>query len=136
MKGMLNVTTDGRNLTTDLTENRDEKKRLNKKSVLLFVWSVWSVVAFLLASPAAYAQEAADTEDAEAYRLPETEVSAETDTPEYVSREEMDRDGARDLQEAVRYVPGVILSGGGRRNDSNFTIRGFGIDSVPIFVDG
>jgi iron complex outermembrane receptor protein len=75
-------------------------------------------------------------EDAGPYRLPETELSAERDTPGYVSREEMDRDNAHDLQEALRYVPGVILSGGGRRNDSNFTIRGFGLDSVPVFVDG
>jgi iron complex outermembrane receptor protein len=75
-------------------------------------------------------------EDDEVYRLPETELRAERDSPEYVGREEMDRDHARDLQEALRYVPGVILSGGGRRNDSNFTIRGFGVDSVPVFVDG
>jgi iron complex outermembrane receptor protein len=70
------------------------------------------------------------------YRLPEAEVSAERDTPELVTREEMERDGAGDLWEAVRYTPGVILSGGGRRNDSNFTVRGFGADSVPVFVDG
>jgi iron complex outermembrane receptor protein len=48
----------------------------------------------------------------------------------------MERDGANDLWEALHYIPGVILSGGGRRNDSNFTIRGFGADSVPVFVDG
>jgi iron complex outermembrane receptor protein len=70
------------------------------------------------------------------YRLPEAEVSAERDTPELLTREEMDRDGAGDLWEAVRYIPGILLSGGGRRNDSSFTIRGYGADSVPIFVDG
>ena len=75
-------------------------------------------------------------EDGEVYRLPETELRAERDSPEYVGREEMDRDHVHDLYEAVRYIPGVILSGGGRRDESNFTVRGFGVDSVPVFVDG
>jgi iron complex outermembrane receptor protein len=30
----------------------------------------------------------------------------------------------------------VILSGGGRRNDSSFSVRGYGADSVPVYVDG
>jgi iron complex outermembrane receptor protein len=68
--------------------------------------------------------------------LPEAEVSAERDNPDTVTREEMDRNDAADLWEAVRDVPGVVLSGGGRRNDSNFSVRGFGADSVPVYVDG
>jgi iron complex outermembrane receptor protein len=75
-------------------------------------------------------------DDGDVYRLPEAEVSAERDTPELITREEMERDGSNDLWEAVRYTPGVILSGGGRRNDSSFSVRGFGADSVPVFVDG
>ncbi|MDR1411253.1 MAG: TonB-dependent receptor [Spirochaetaceae bacterium] len=74
--------------------------------------------------------------DDELYILPEAEVSAERDTPELITREEMDRDGAADLWEAVQYTPGVILSGGGRRNDSAFSVRGYGADSVPVYVDG
>ncbi|MDR2633145.1 MAG: TonB-dependent receptor plug domain-containing protein [Treponema sp.] len=70
------------------------------------------------------------------YVLPEAEVNAEQDTPERITREEMDRDGATDLWEAVQYTPGVIRSGGGRRNDSNFSVRGYGTDSVPVYVDG
>jgi iron complex outermembrane receptor protein len=72
----------------------------------------------------------------EVYVLPEAEVSAERDTPEFITREEMDRDSVTDLWEAVRYTPGVILSGGGRRNESNFSIRGYGPESVPVYVDG
>jgi iron complex outermembrane receptor protein len=63
-------------------------------------------------------------------------VGAERDTPERITREEMDRNGVTDLWEAVQYTPGVILSGGGRRNDSNFSVRGFGADSVPVYTDG
>ncbi|MDR2344249.1 MAG: TonB-dependent receptor [Spirochaetaceae bacterium] len=74
--------------------------------------------------------------DDEIFVLPEAEVNADRDTPELITREELDRDGASDLWEALRYIPGVILSGGGRRNDSGFTVRGYGADSVPIYVDG
>ena len=56
--------------------------------------------------------------------------------PDVVTRDEMDRDGSRDLWEAVRTVPGVILSGGGARNDSGISVRGFDSASVPVFVDG
>jgi iron complex outermembrane receptor protein len=77
-----------------------------------------------------------DAEEEEVYLLPEAEVTGARDTPELITGEEMERDGAEDLWEAVRYVPGVILSGGGRRNDSGFTVRGFGPDSIPIYIDG
>jgi iron complex outermembrane receptor protein len=68
--------------------------------------------------------------------LPEAEVTEQRDDPNVITQEEMERDGATDLWEAVRYTPGVILSGGGRRNDSNFTVRGYGAEDVPIFIDG
>jgi iron complex outermembrane receptor protein len=70
------------------------------------------------------------------YTLPEAGVSADRDSPDTVSREELERYDAQDLWEAIRYVPGALLTGGGRRNDSNFTVRGFGSDSVPVFIDG
>ena len=70
--------------------------------------------------------------------LPGIEVTAEKDreTGNQITQEDMQRDGAKDLWEAVRYTPGVIISGGGARNDSDFRIRGFGSNSVPTFVDG
>jgi iron complex outermembrane receptor protein len=101
-----------------------------RSCLLVILLAVFSAAYQIAADPSE------DPEDLEVYRLPDTEVSAERDTPEYIGRDEMDRDDAQDLWQAVQYVPGVILSGGGRRNDSNFTIRGFGVDSVPVFVDG
>ena len=112
--------------------------------------TVLFLAALLAVLPAASAEEeGAALEDAETgiapaeaspddeiFVLPEAEVSAVRDTPELITREEMDRDGAADLWEAVRYTPGVILSGGGRRNDSNFSVRSYGVDSVPVYVDG
>jgi iron complex outermembrane receptor protein len=71
------------------------------------------------------------------FLLPEIEVTTVKEaTGDQITQETMRRDGAKDLWEALRYTPGVILSGGGARNESNFRIRGYGPDSVPIFVDG
>jgi iron complex outermembrane receptor protein len=92
---------------------------------------------FLAVRPGAAQEEGTDVPaDDELYVLPEAEVAAERDTPEFITREEMDRDSVTDLWEAVRYTPGVILSGGGRRNESNFSLRGYGPESVPVYVDG
>jgi iron complex outermembrane receptor protein len=68
--------------------------------------------------------------------LPEAAVTEKKETSDIITAADMERDNSADLWEAVRYTPGVILSGGGRRNDSSFTVRGFGADSVPLFVDG
>ncbi|MHB9293185.1 TonB-dependent receptor [Hollandina sp. SP2] len=68
--------------------------------------------------------------------LPPAEVVEQADTPDVVTREEMDRENALDLWQAVRNVPGVIQSGGGARNDSSFSVRGFDSASMPVFVDG
>jgi iron complex outermembrane receptor protein len=62
--------------------------------------------------------------------------NTEKKTPNTVTGEDMEKNNANDLQQAVQYVPGVVLTGGGNRNDSNFTVRGFGSDSVPIYLDG
>jgi len=74
--------------------------------------------------------------ESDAILLPAVEVSAARDTPETVTREKMDRAGARDLWESLRDVPGVLLSDGGRRNDAGFSVRGYGAASVPMYVDG
>jgi iron complex outermembrane receptor protein len=99
----------------------------------LFLWAA----AFAAGQEGEALNEGISNEDfGEPIVLPEAGVEVERDTPEHITQEEMQRDGAADLWEAVRYVPGVILSGGGRRNDSNFSVRGFGADSVPVFIDG
>lgn len=100
-----------------------------------------ALACLCLLAPPAFVQEgdapeAPEEVEGELIELPEAEVVGERDDPNVVTREEMERDGAVDLWEAVRYVPGVILSGGGRRNDSNFMVRGYGPEDVPIFVDG
>ncbi len=58
------------------------------------------------------------------------------ETGDVITQDDMQRDDAHDLWEAVRYTPGITLSAGGRRNESSFSVRGFSADSVPLFVDG
>jgi iron complex outermembrane receptor protein len=77
-----------------------------------------------------------ELKDDEVIQLPEAAVVETPDTPDRITQEDLEREGAADLWEAVRHIPGVIITGGGQRNDSNFTVRGYGTDSVPIFVDG
>jgi iron complex outermembrane receptor protein len=64
------------------------------------------------------------------------EEPEQADAANVVTRDEMDREGSRDLWQAVRNVPGITLSGGGPRNDAGISVRGFDSASVPVFVDG
>ena len=92
-----------------------------------------------LIAAAVYAQQLPDADEDEPIYMPAIEVTAakETkDTGERIDQEDMKREGARDLREALQYMPGVTFTGGGARNESNFRLRGFGVDSVPIIVDG
>ena len=84
-----------------------------------------------------YAQTESGAQDDDTFLMPGMEVTAAREkTGDLITQEDMRRDGAKDLWEAVRHTPGVILSGGGTRNESNFRIRGYGPNSVPIIVDG
>ena len=88
-------------------------------------------VLFSLIAVAVYAQHVDEPID-----MPAIEVTAVKETGARIDQEDMKREGARDLREALQYLPGVTFTGGGARNESNFRLRGFGVDSVPIFVDG
>jgi iron complex outermembrane receptor protein len=81
-------------------------------------------------------QTFSEPEEEEIIELEGVEAVGKRETSNVITQEEMERTGAEDLWEAVKTVPGVIMTGGGQRNDANFLIRGFGADSVPVFVDG
>lgn len=113
-------------------------------------------IAVLLALPlAVQAQEPAATEattlDAvrvNAYRtITHTSGATKTDTPvaemaksvSVIAREELDARGVQNLNEAMRYVAGVVLESGGIDNRvDDFRIRGFdaGSWSNNVTVDG
>ena len=103
-------------------------------------WKFFAFIFFVLPlfCGQAYSQTESGEQTEEVFTLPGIEVTAEkeTTTGNIITQEEIRRDNAKDLWEVVRYTPGVILSEGGARNESTFRIRGYGPDSVPIFVDG
>ena len=87
--------------------------------------------ALLVTAALCFAQE-----DEEGVRLPGAEISAEKETAEHITREQINERGDSDLWQAMRHIPGVVLSGGGSRNESAFTLRGLGATDVPVYVDG
>ncbi|MDR2104458.1 MAG: TonB-dependent receptor, partial [Deferribacteraceae bacterium] len=95
------------------------------------------LIAIILLPLSAFTQT---DEELELYILDDITVQGEASlnvqSGERISQERLEMEGAQNLWEALRYTPGVILSGGGSRGDSNFTIRGFGADSVPVYIDG
>jgi iron complex outermembrane receptor protein len=80
-----------------------------------------------------FAQDA--TED-EAIQLPPAKLSAEAESSQFITQEEMERRGDSDLYEAMRWVPGVFQQDGGTRNEGAFSLRGFGAKAVPVYLDG
>ena len=57
-------------------------------------------------------------------------------TSEYITKEEIEIKGSKNLWEIMGTLPGVIRTGGGERNESNFRLRGFDAKRVPIYIDG
>jgi iron complex outermembrane receptor protein len=81
-----------------------------------------------------FAQEA---ENDEVIVLPPAEISEQKDTSEYVTQDTMERENSDDLWEALRNVPGLVRDGGGgKRNESNFAVRGMDEKLLPVFIDG
>jgi iron complex outermembrane receptor protein len=97
-----------------------------------FFLSVRAFVLFFTIVATSSVQAQSDEEDIVV--LPEAEVTAEKETVNTVSREQMERENSRDLWEALRNVPGVIRSAG-TDNESSFKIRGFEPSLMPTFVD-
>lgn len=101
-----------------------------------------SAVSFAL-PPAATAGPAQDEEDEVPLEyITVTATRMERDlrdlpgTVSVITREQFERNVARDIRDLVRYEPGVSVSGTGRFGLSGFTIRGIGGDRVLTQVDG
>ncbi|GHV80659.1 TonB-dependent receptor [Spirochaetia bacterium] len=93
---------------------------------------------FLVCVATANPEEPAETETTEqdVIVLPSAEITGDRESSDRITAEDIERDNSADLWEAVRYTPGIILNGGGRRGDSTFKVRGFDVDSMPVFIDG
>ena len=76
------------------------------------------------------------TED-EALTLPAAEVSAQKESAEHITQEQMRERGDNDLFEAIRWIPGVSQNNGhSGRDEDTFNIRGLTGADVPVYVDG
>jgi len=135
-------------MKNDSANDKKEYKMKNRLKLLaaLALWAVFGFSTVNLFAQEDETSETTETSETEEDDLDDYDIIMEDmkgltltvteDTPNVVTREEMDREGAKDLFEALRNVPGVIQSGGGARNDSSFMIRGFDSASMPIYVDG
>jgi iron complex outermembrane receptor protein len=68
--------------------------------------------------------------------LEEVEVSERKETTEYITQEQMELKGTSNLWEIMGSLPGITLTGGTQRNESNFILRGFNAARVPVYIDG
>ncbi|GMO53415.1 MAG: TonB-dependent receptor [Termitinemataceae bacterium] len=100
-------------------------KSLRRNCAVFVIMSAFALVP-------AVAQESDD-----AIALPEARVSAEKETSQFITQEQMERRGDNNLTEAMRWVPGVFIQqSAGQRNEFSFLLRGFGPRSVPVYIDG
>jgi iron complex outermembrane receptor protein len=79
--------------------------------------------------------------DAEAIQLDDIVVEERKENEnnrasQFITKEEIEMKGSENLWEIMGTLPGVILTGGGERNESNFRLRGFDAKRVPIYIDG
>jgi iron complex outermembrane receptor protein len=65
-----------------------------------------------------------------------TEKTEQKKTTEVITKEDIEIKGTSNLWQIMGTLPGVVLTGGGERNESNFRLRGFDAARVPIYVDG
>ncbi len=97
----------------------------------------FTLVFLLLTGLECFSQTEADTSSIfeKIYTLGEITVSATVDktTIDAIAMQKYD---AKDVSEALRTLPSLILSENGPRNESTIYLRGFDIRSVPVFMDG
>jgi iron complex outermembrane receptor protein len=75
-------------------------------------------------------------EDDDVILLEGVEVLEKKETTEYITQEQMEQKGTSNLWEIMGTLPGVTLTGGSQRNESNFILRGFNASRVPVYIDG
>ncbi|MDR3302261.1 MAG: TonB-dependent receptor plug domain-containing protein [Spirochaetaceae bacterium] len=132
------------------------KKTFSQFDNIFFRMRMGTCVAFLVCSFPVFAQEAGQAQDnqssdtvavekpkTEEVVLPGAEVRAQKETAEHISQEQMTERGDTNLLEAIRWVPGIIINGGGHagKEQGGFSIRGAtggagDQDYMSVFVDG
>ncbi|GHT78824.1 hypothetical protein FACS1894130_06120 [Spirochaetia bacterium] len=75
--------------------------------------------------------------------LPSAEIKAKKDTSDHITQEEMQERGDTNLLEAIRWIPGIVINGGGHagKDQGGFSVRGAtggpgDEDWMSVFIDG
>lgn len=97
--------------------------------------------AFLIFCVSAFAEDnnTAPAVDNGTIILQEIEVTAAQpvkNTTTVITQEEIESRNTTNLWELMRTIPGIVITGGGERNESNFRLRGFDASRVPVYIDG
>jgi iron complex outermembrane receptor protein len=87
----------------------------------------------LLFSLSAFAQSGDEVITLEEIDVTETR---EKQTTQVITQEEIAIKRAENLGQIMATVPGVVITGGGERNETNFRLRGFDAARVPVYIDG
>ena len=98
-----------------------------------------AVLASLSAIPAAHADAPADAGTLDTVRVEAERAKKSTSRNQNVtilSAADLDAEMANNMEEAIRYIPGVSVVDMGRFGDNGFNIRGLESDRVAITVDG
>ena len=66
----------------------------------------------------------------------ETRAERQKPSGTEITREDLEKTGVQDLNQALSRLPGVDLSEGGARGESSFSVRGFDSSYIPVIVDG
>jgi iron complex outermembrane receptor protein len=95
------------------------------------------VAFFMLISINCFSQSVTDTSSfiQKIYTLGEVNISSTVDKST-VNTSEMQKYNAKDVSNALRTLPSLVISQNGSRNESTIYLRGFDIRSVPVYMDG
>jgi iron complex outermembrane recepter protein len=98
---------------------------------------IFTMAFLMLAASECFAQTVADSSSItqKVYNLGEVKISATVDKTT-VNAADMQKYNAKDVSDALRTQPSLILSETGARNESTVYLRGFDLRSVPVFMDG
>lgn len=102
--------------------------------------TVWVTAALVMHGPLWAADDAVD--EAAAFELGTVTVSATREGAEakgaeaVLGQQDMAREQADTVSDAVRMLPGVSLTRSGARNEEMIYLRGFDSRQVPVYVDG
>jgi len=91
---------------------------------------------------AAGSEAAGEENDEESYSYAVTGEGLTVEAPLFgnpaqeITQQQMDERDDSDLWEAMSWIPGVVQSAGGSRDESAFTLRGYDATKVPVYIDG